>query len=86
VRADVVIVDGLLAQPPAADEGIDGADGSISAAEEGLSVDLAKEPVSDLDSRIGPDHLQVEHRATGANRFDQMAQDVHDVLGLDSSE
>ena len=39
-----------------------------------------------LDDRVGPDHLQVEDEPAGLDRVDCVAQDVHDVLRVYSSE
>jgi hypothetical protein len=35
---------------------------------------------------VWPDHLQVEDEPVGLDCLDHGAQDVHDVLGFDSSE
>jgi hypothetical protein len=40
----------------------------------------------DLDGRVGADHLQVEYEPAGLDRLDHVAQDVHDVLRVYSSE
>jgi hypothetical protein len=86
VLARVVIVDRLLDQAALGDECIDGRGGGVSEAKEGLAVDLAHDSTVDLDARVGPDHLQVEHEPARPDCADHIAQDVHDVLGLYSSE
>jgi len=73
VRTHVVIVEGLFAQPSLTDEGVDGADGSVSPPKQGFAVDLAEELVSDLDAGVGSDHLQIEHRPAGGHRLGHMA-------------
>lgn len=40
----------------------------------------------DLDRWVGPDHLQIEYVPAGPDRLDHVAQDVHDVLRVYSSE
>jgi len=47
-----------------------------------LPVDLAYDSSVDLYARVGPDHLQVEHEASGLDCADHVAQDVHDVLRI----
>jgi hypothetical protein len=86
VRADVVVVDRLLDEHPALDAVVHRSGCGIGAGEQRLAVDLAQHLALGLDDRVRPDHLQVEHEPTGLDGFDQVAQDVHDVLGLHSSE
>jgi hypothetical protein len=86
VLAYVVVIDCLLEQPPGVDEVVDGFRCSISHLEEWIAVDLADASRIDLHGRVRPDHLQVEHQPAGLDRFDHVAQDVHDVLGIDASE
>ena len=91
VLAHVVVIDASLDKLPLdklplTDKRLDGSGRSVSPAKQWLPVDRAEETVCDLDAGVGPDHLQVEHRPTGTNRLDHVAQDVHDVLRLDSSE
>jgi hypothetical protein len=86
VLANVVVVHCLLEEPPRFDERVDGRGRGIGPAEERLPVDLADDPPLGLDHRVGADHLQVEHEPARPDCFDHVAQDVHDVLRLDSSE
>ena len=57
VLAHVVIVDGLLDEPPGVDERIDGRSCGVGHGEEWLAVDLANDLAVDFDGRVGPDHL-----------------------------
>jgi len=86
VLSDVVVVVGLLDKPSGLDERIDDGGCSIGHVEEWCAVDLADDLRLDLHGRVRPDHLQVEHQPAGLDRFDHVAQDVHDVLGIDASE
>ena len=86
VLADVMVVDGLLGKPSAGDEGVDCGGRRVGRPEKGLAVDLANDPPVDLDNGIRANHLQVEDQPTRPYCLDHVAQDVHDVLGLDSSE
>ena len=63
-----------------------GSRGGIGQPEERSAVDLAEGSAVELDPGVRPDHLQVEHHSAGPDRFDHVAQDVHDVLRLYSSE
>ena len=86
VLAHVEVVNGLFEQPGGAYVSIDGGGGGVSEPEERLSIDLADHAAADLDPGIGPDHLQVQHEPVGLDRVHHVAQDVHDVLRLYSSE
>jgi hypothetical protein len=86
VLAHVVVVDRLLDQLSGADERVDGVGSSVSWAEERFTVDLADGLPVDFDGWVGPDHLQVEYEPAGLDRLDHVAQDVHDVLRVYSSE
>jgi hypothetical protein len=86
VLPHVVVVGRLLFQQPLGDQEIDRGPGGIGSHEEGASVDLAKDGAADLHQRVWPDHLQVEDDSFRDERFSESTQDVHDVLGLHSSE
>jgi len=86
VLEHVVFVVGLFDEPTSSDERVDGGGCGNSRAEERLTVDLAHLSAASLDDRVRADHLQVEHEPARLDRFDHVAQDVHDVLRLDSSE
>src|SRR5438105_6343528 len=82
----LVVVDRLLEQLSLSDEGVNRGGRGVGGPEERLALDLADELAVDLDDRVGPDHLQVEHEAAGLDCLDHLTQDVHDVLRIDSSE
>jgi hypothetical protein len=86
VLAHVMVVDRLLDEPISSNKRVNAGGRGVSFPEERFAVDLADVSPADLDDRIRADHLQVEHEPAWLDRFDHLAQDVHDVLGLDSSE
>ena len=86
VLAHVVVVDCLFEQPSGADERVDGGGRGVGGAEERLAVDFADEAFADLGGRVRPYHLQVENVPVRLDCSDHIAQDVHDVLRVDSSE
>jgi hypothetical protein len=86
VLVHAVIVDCLLDELSAEDERVDGVGRGVSGAKERLAVDLADGSPVDFDGWVGPDYLQVEYEPAGLDRVDHFAQDVHDVLRIDSSE
>jgi hypothetical protein len=69
--ADVVVVDCLLDQPS-----------------ERMSASMAAVAASAVRKSGSPSISQTtcEHEPAGLDRFDHLAQDVHDVLRIDSSE
>jgi hypothetical protein len=86
VLAHVVVVDRVLDKTAGENERVDGGGGSVRLSEERFAVDLAQDAMIGLDDGVGSDHLQVEHGAAGLHCVDHIVQDVHDVLGLHSSE
>jgi hypothetical protein len=86
VLADVVVVDGLLDETTRGHQIVDRCSGGVGPLEEGLAIDFAQHLAVALGSRIRPDHLQIENDASGPDRVHHVAQDVHDVLRLHSSE
>ncbi len=86
VLAYVVVVDCLLDQPAGGNEIIDGRGGGVSLVKKRLAVDLAQHSTVALDARVRPDHLQIEQQPARPHCVEHIAQDVHDVLGLYSSE
>jgi hypothetical protein len=86
VLENVMVVDSLLDQLTGGYGCVDGCRGRVRLREEWLSVKLADESPADLDARVRSDHLEVEDEPTCLHRVDHMAQDVHDVLRLYSSQ
>lgn len=86
VAEDVVVVDGLLEQAAGGNERVDCCRRGVGLSEDRPAIDFAEKPAASLDSRIRPDHLQVKNRTSWPDRCNHVAQDVHDVLGLHSSE
>jgi hypothetical protein len=86
VRSDVVIIRGFISQLSSSDGGIDRSRRRIGFGEQGPAVDLADQLFVQLDTRIGPDDLQVDDGPAWAYRTDHVAKDVHDALGIHSSE
>lgn len=86
VGACVVLVHGFLGEPAPPDLCVDRSGRRVRLREQRLGLESADESAVDLDPGLGPGHLQVEDHATRAHRLDHLAQDVHDVLRLDSSE
>jgi hypothetical protein len=81
-----MVVDSLLDQLAGGHGGIDCCRGRVRLREEWLSVKLADESSTDLDVRVRSDHLEVEDDTACLHCVDHMAQDVHDVLRLYSSQ
>jgi len=81
-----MVVDGFLDELTGGYGGIDGCRGGVRFREEWLSVKLTNESLADLDARVRPDHLEVEDEPARLHCVDHMAQDVHDVLRLYSSQ
>jgi hypothetical protein len=86
VRADVVIVDRFLDQVSCSDGGVDRSCGRIRFGEERPAVDFADQLCVELDARVRSDDLKIEDDAARAYGADHVVEDVHDVLGSDSSE
>jgi hypothetical protein len=86
VLKHVVVVDGLFDEPAGGYGGVDGCDGRVRFGEEWLSVKLTDESSVGLDARVRSDHLEVENEPPCLHRVDHVAQDVHDVLRLYSSQ
>jgi hypothetical protein len=86
VRTDIVIVDRFLDQPTVGDRGIDCMGRCVSLREERAAVDLADKHAIELDARVRSNHLQVKNDSARLHSADHIAEDVHDVLGLHSSE
>jgi hypothetical protein len=86
VLENVMVVDSLLDQLTGANGGVDGGHGSVRLREEWLTVKLADELPIDLDARVRPDHLEIEDDTACLDCVDHMAQDVHDILRLYSSQ
>ncbi len=81
-----MIVDRLFGQSSAINLGVDRCQGGVRLYEQCRTVDLADQFPVNFDAGIWPDHLQVESDAAGPHRSDHVAEDVHDVLGIYSSE
>lgn len=81
-----MVVGGLLDEAAGAHERVDGRGGGVGLPEERLAVDLTDELPVDLDARMGPDHLEIEHHPARPHCVDHVAEDVHDVPGFHSSE
>lgn len=86
VLPHVVVVDLFLFECSLLNQKIDGSSRGVGSHEEGASVDLAQDGAVDLHERVRPDHLEVEDDPVRDERFSEPTQDVHDVLGLHSSE
>jgi hypothetical protein len=86
VLENVMVVDGLFDELTGGYGGVDGCRGRVRLYEEWLTVKLADESLADLDVRVRSDHLKVEDEPACPHRVDHMAQDVHDVLRLYSSQ
>jgi len=61
-------------------------DSGVGLAEQWLAIDLAKDATAGFHDGVRPDDLQIEHEPSGLDAIDHVAQDVHDVLRLHSSE
>lgn len=83
---DVVVDSRLVEKPSVADERVDRNPCRIRASKQRRTVDLAQHASVGFDDTVWPDYLQVEDETTGHDRLHHVAQDVHDVLGLDASE
>ncbi len=81
-----MVVDSLLDQLTGGYGGVDGCRGRVRFRKEWLPVKLADESPADLDARVRSDHLEVEDEPVCLCCVDHMAQDVHDVLRLYSSQ
>jgi len=86
VLSHVVIVARFLDEQAGCDHRIDFGGGGLSRGEELTALHLAEILAGDLDDRVRTDHLKIEHEAAGGQSVSEAAQDVHDVLGLHSSE
>ena len=86
VLGHVVVVGRFLLEQPLCDEQVDRCARGVGRVEQRGAVRYAEEASVQFDARMGPYHLQVERDPLGDERFSRAAQDVHDVLGLDSSE
>jgi hypothetical protein len=86
VLENVMVVDGLFDELTGGYGGVDGCRGRVRLYEKWLSVKLADESLADLDARVRSDHLKVEDEPACPHRVDHVAQDVHDVLRLYSSQ
>jgi hypothetical protein len=86
VISDVVVICCFLDQSTGKDEIVNGRGCGVGFLEQRVAVDLAEHLTLDLDDRVRADYLEVENDSTGFDRFDHVAQDVHDVLQVDSSE
>jgi hypothetical protein len=81
-----MVVDGLFDELTGGNGGVDRCRGRVRLREEWLPVKLADESPADLDARVRSDHLEVEDEPACLHCVDHMAQDVHDVLRLYSSQ
>ena len=86
VLADLVVVYGLLGEVACGHPLVDRCRRRVGLAEERLAVDLADDPAAGLDARVRPDDLEVEDGSSRSQPLEHSTQDVHDVLGPDSSE
>jgi hypothetical protein len=86
VFAHIVIVDRLLEQTALGDQRVYRRGCCVGLAQQFGCDELAYDPSVGLDPRLGADHLQVKDDPAGFDRLDHLAQDVHDVLRLYSSE
>ena len=86
VLQHVVVVECLLFEHLLGNQEIDRAPGGVGSHEQRAPVDLAQHRAVDLHERMRPDHLEIENDPFRDERFSESTQDVHDVLGLHSSE
>ena len=82
----VVVVNRFLFEYLLGNQEIDCSSRGIGSHEQRAPVDLAQHRAVDLHERVRPDHLEVEDDPFRDERFSESTQDVHDVLGLHSSE
>jgi hypothetical protein len=86
VLSHLVVVARFLDEEAGPDHCVDLGGGRVSGGEEGTAVDLANVFAFDLDDRVRADHLKIEDESVWPQSVSEAAQDVHDVLGLHSSE
>jgi hypothetical protein len=86
VLGHVVVVGRFLLEQSLRDEQVDRCARGVRRLEQRRPVCFAEEATVYFDAWMGSYDLQVERDPVGNERFSGAAQDVHDVLGLDSSE